>query len=88
MRVAVVGGGPSGASTAKALTFAGALVDMCTRSSCAPCTAFSVKMAPVLDAPWPRWLGPCCVKLIPAAGISMFYEACKKILVEDKDCPS
>jgi hypothetical protein len=46
-------------------------------------------MAPVLDAPWPRWLGPCCVKLIPAAGISMFYEACKKILVDDKeDYPS
>jgi hypothetical protein len=35
-----------------------------------------------------RGLGPCWVKLIPAAGISMFYEACKKILVEDKDCPS
>lgn len=30
-----------------------------------------------------RGLGPSCVKLVPAAGISfMCYEACKKILVE------
>lgn len=31
-----------------------------------------------------RGLGPSCVKLIPAAGISfMCYEACKRVLVED-----
>lgn len=31
-----------------------------------------------------RGLGPSCLKLVPAAGISfMCYEACKKILVED-----
>ncbi|KAL2897986.1 Adenine nucleotide transporter BT1 chloroplastic/mitochondrial [Bienertia sinuspersici] len=33
-----------------------------------------------------RGLGPSCVKLVPAAGISfMCYEACKRILVEDGD---
>lgn len=33
-----------------------------------------------------RGLGPSCMKLVPAAGISfMCYEACKKILVEDED---
>ncbi|KAM0911585.1 hypothetical protein ACQ4PT_013363 [Festuca glaucescens] len=33
-----------------------------------------------------RGLGPSCIKLMPAAGISfMFYEACKKILVDDKE---
>lgn len=33
-----------------------------------------------------RGLGPSCIKIIPAAGISfMCYEACKKILVEDED---
>lgn len=33
-----------------------------------------------------RGLGPSCLKLVPAAGISfMCYEACKKILVEDGD---
>ncbi|XP_068652994.1 adenine nucleotide transporter BT1, chloroplastic/mitochondrial-like [Aristolochia californica] len=33
-----------------------------------------------------RGLGPSCVKLVPAAGISfMCYEACKKILVEKED---
>lgn len=33
-----------------------------------------------------KGLGPSCVKLIPAAGISfMCYEACKKILVEKED---
>ena len=33
-----------------------------------------------------RGLGPSCLKLVPAAGISfMCYEACKKILVEDED---
>lgn len=33
-----------------------------------------------------RGLGPSCVKLMPAAGISfMCYEACKRILVEDED---
>lgn len=32
-----------------------------------------------------RGLGPSCVKLVPAAGISfMCYEACKRILVEDE----
>nr|BBD51644.1 ADP-glucose transporter [Hordeum vulgare subsp. vulgare] len=32
-----------------------------------------------------RGLGPSCIKLMPAAGISfMCYEACKKILVDDK----
>ncbi|BAF19923.2 Os06g0602700, partial [Oryza sativa Japonica Group] len=31
-----------------------------------------------------KGLGPSCIKLMPAAGISfMCYEACKKILVED-----
>ncbi|CAL5360770.1 unnamed protein product [Camellia sinensis] len=35
-----------------------------------------------------RGLGPSCMKLIPAAGISfMCYEACKKILVEKEDDP-
>ncbi|KAF7084321.1 hypothetical protein CFC21_087975 [Triticum aestivum] len=33
-----------------------------------------------------RGLGPSCIKLMPAAGISfMCYEACKKILVDDKE---
>ncbi|CAL0327211.1 unnamed protein product [Lupinus luteus] len=33
-----------------------------------------------------RGLGPSCMKLVPAAGISfMCYEACKKILIEDED---
>ena len=33
-----------------------------------------------------RGLGPSCVKLVPAAGISfMCYEACKRILVENED---
>ncbi|XP_076906248.1 adenine nucleotide transporter BT1, chloroplastic/mitochondrial-like [Bidens hawaiensis] len=33
-----------------------------------------------------RGLGPSCVKIVPAAGISfMCYEACKKILVEKED---
>ncbi|KAL9168126.1 hypothetical protein ABFS82_05G140500 [Erythranthe guttata] len=33
-----------------------------------------------------KGLGPSCLKLVPAAGISfMCYEACKKILVEEKD---
>ncbi|KAH9622723.1 hypothetical protein KSS87_018569 [Heliosperma pusillum] len=33
-----------------------------------------------------RGLGPSCLKLVPAAGISfMCYEACKRILVEDGD---
>lgn len=33
-----------------------------------------------------RGLGPSCVKLVPAAGISfMCYEACKKILVEREE---
>ncbi|KAL8503758.1 hypothetical protein ACS0TY_022468 [Phlomoides rotata] len=33
-----------------------------------------------------KGLGPSCVKLVPAAGISfMCYEACKKILVEKED---
>ncbi|XP_021827646.1 adenine nucleotide transporter BT1, chloroplastic/mitochondrial [Prunus avium] len=33
-----------------------------------------------------RGLGPSCMKLVPAAGISfMCYEACKRILVEDKE---
>lgn len=33
-----------------------------------------------------RGLGPSCMKLVPAAGISfMCYEACKRILVEDGD---
>ena len=33
-----------------------------------------------------RGLGPSCMKLVPAAGISfMCYEACKKILVEDDE---
>lgn len=31
-----------------------------------------------------RGLGPSCMKLVPAAGISfMCYEACKKILIDD-----
>ncbi|KAK2966301.1 hypothetical protein RJ640_018112 [Escallonia rubra] len=35
-----------------------------------------------------RGLGPSCVKLVPAAGISfMCYEACKRILVENEDEP-
>lgn len=33
-----------------------------------------------------RGLGPSCMKLVPAAGISfMCYEACKRILVEDAE---
>lgn len=33
-----------------------------------------------------RGLGPSCMKLVPAAGISfMCYEACKKILTEKED---
>lgn len=33
-----------------------------------------------------KGLGPSCMKLVPAAGISfMCYEACKKILVEKED---
>lgn len=33
-----------------------------------------------------RGLGPSCMKLVPAAGISfMCYEACKRILVEKDD---
>ncbi|KAL9330876.1 hypothetical protein ACSQ67_000486 [Phaseolus vulgaris] len=33
-----------------------------------------------------KGLGPSCMKLVPAAGISfMCYEACKRILVEDQD---
>lgn len=33
-----------------------------------------------------KGLGPSCMKLVPAAGISfMFYEACKRILVENED---
>lgn len=33
-----------------------------------------------------RGLGPSCMKLVPAAGISfMCYEACKRILVENND---
>ncbi|CAD6334469.1 unnamed protein product [Miscanthus lutarioriparius] len=33
-----------------------------------------------------RGLGPSCMKLMPAAGISfMCYEACKKILIEEED---
>ncbi|XP_047328956.1 adenine nucleotide transporter BT1, chloroplastic/mitochondrial [Impatiens glandulifera] len=33
-----------------------------------------------------KGVGPSCMKLVPAAGISfMCYEACKKILVEDED---
>ncbi|KAF7830279.1 adenine nucleotide transporter BT1, chloroplastic/mitochondrial-like [Senna tora] len=33
-----------------------------------------------------RGLGPSCLKLVPAAGISfMCYEACKRILVEEED---
>ena len=32
-----------------------------------------------------RGLGPSCIKIIPAAGISfMCYEACKRILVEEQ----
>ncbi|KAG7567738.1 Mitochondrial substrate/solute carrier [Arabidopsis thaliana x Arabidopsis arenosa] len=37
-------------------------------------------------AGWYRGLGPSCLKLVPAAGISfMCYEACKKILVENNN---
>ncbi|KAM7459478.1 hypothetical protein LguiA_036472 [Lonicera macranthoides] len=33
-----------------------------------------------------KGLGPSCVKLVPAAGISfMCYEACKRILIEEED---
>jgi hypothetical protein len=33
-----------------------------------------------------RGLGPSCMKLVPAAGISfMCYEACKKVLTEEED---
>nr|GFA99771.1 adenine nucleotide transporter BT1, chloroplastic/mitochondrial-like [Tanacetum cinerariifolium] len=33
-----------------------------------------------------RGLGPSCIKIVPAAGISfMCYEACKKILVEKEE---
>ncbi|KAE9586965.1 hypothetical protein Lal_00004593 [Lupinus albus] len=33
-----------------------------------------------------RGLGPSCMKLVPAAGISfMCYEACKRILIDDED---
>ncbi|CDP13493.1 unnamed protein product [Coffea canephora] len=33
-----------------------------------------------------KGLGPSCIKLVPAAGISfMCYEACKRILVEEED---
>ncbi|GAU23174.1 hypothetical protein TSUD_306220 [Trifolium subterraneum] len=33
-----------------------------------------------------RGLGPSCMKLVPAAGISfMCYEACKKILIDDEE---
>lgn len=33
-----------------------------------------------------RGLGPSCMKIVPAAGISfMCYEACKKILVENEE---
>lgn len=33
-----------------------------------------------------RGLGPSCMKLVPAAGISfMCYEACKKILIDKED---
>lgn len=32
-----------------------------------------------------RGLGPSCIKIIPAAGISfMCYEACKRVLVEEQ----
>lgn len=35
---------------------------------------------------WGRRLGPSCLKLVPAAGISfMCYEACKRILVNKED---
>ncbi|CAK9169250.1 unnamed protein product [Ilex paraguariensis] len=35
-----------------------------------------------------KGLGPSCMKLVPAAGISfMCYEACKKILVEEEEDP-
>ncbi|XP_057967214.1 adenine nucleotide transporter BT1, chloroplastic/mitochondrial-like [Malania oleifera] len=35
-----------------------------------------------------RGLGPSCLKLVPAAGISfMCYEACKRILIEKEDDP-
>uniref|UniRef100_A0A1J3K8Z8 Adenine nucleotide transporter BT1, chloroplastic/mitochondrial n=1 Tax=Noccaea caerulescens TaxID=107243 RepID=A0A1J3K8Z8_NOCCA len=35
---------------------------------------------------WYKGLGPSCLKLVPAAGISfMCYEACKKILVENNN---
>uniref|UniRef100_A0A7N2QXP9 Uncharacterized protein n=1 Tax=Quercus lobata TaxID=97700 RepID=A0A7N2QXP9_QUELO len=40
----------------------------------------------VLGAHLYRGLGPSCVKLAPAAGISfMCYEACKRILVEKEE---
>jgi solute carrier family 25 phosphate transporter 23/24/25/41 len=33
-----------------------------------------------------RGLGPSCMKLVPAAGISfMCYEACKKILIDNDE---
>lgn len=33
-----------------------------------------------------RGLGPSCMKLVPAAGISfMCYEACKRVMVENKE---
>lgn len=33
-----------------------------------------------------KGLGPSCMKLVPAAGISfMCYEACKKILIDEED---
>ena len=33
-----------------------------------------------------KGLGPSCMKLVPAAGISfMCYEACKKILIDGED---
>ncbi|GMI95140.1 EMBRYO DEFECTIVE 104, suppressor of high stearate content 1, SODIUM HYPERSENSITIVE 1 [Hibiscus trionum] len=35
-----------------------------------------------------RGLGPSCMKLVPAAGISfMCYEACKRILAEEEESP-
>ncbi|KAJ6848542.1 adenine nucleotide transporter BT1, chloroplastic/mitochondrial-like [Iris pallida] len=35
-----------------------------------------------------RGLGPSCMKLVPAAGISfMCYEACKKVLIDKEDDP-
>lgn len=33
-----------------------------------------------------KGLGPSCMKLVPAAGISfMCYEACKKILIDEEE---